>query len=71
LATAQALGGFRINAPLPEINHLLFEASSQAATPGGRNGGDPPSFLVVFECLANGVAFDGEVAVGANKFCAE
>jgi hypothetical protein len=37
LATAQALGGFMISAPLPEISHLLLEASSQAATSGGRN----------------------------------
>src|SRR5204862_4758263 len=36
LATAQALGGFMINAPLPETNHLLFEASSHAAASGGR-----------------------------------
>src|SRR6266436_2110470 len=37
-ATAQALGGFMINAPFPEISHLLFEESSQAKTSGGRNG---------------------------------
>src|SRR3954463_12248635 len=37
LATAQALGGFMIIAPLPETSHLLLEASSHAATSGGRN----------------------------------
>src|SRR5216117_1451715 len=36
LATAQALGGFMISAPLPEISHLLLEASSHAGTSGGR-----------------------------------
>src|SRR5271166_3973274 len=38
LATAQALGGFMIKAPLPEISHLLLPASSQAKTSGGRTG---------------------------------
>src|SRR5689334_22337062 len=38
LATAHALGGFMMSAPLPAINHLLFEASSHANTSGGRNG---------------------------------
>src|SRR5690349_8861729 len=37
LATAYALGGFMISAPLPAISHLLFEASSHANTSGGRN----------------------------------
>ena len=37
LATAQALGGFMISAPLPETSYLLFEASSQAGASGGRN----------------------------------
>ena len=36
LATAQALGGFMISAPLPATSHLLLEASSQAAISGGR-----------------------------------
>ena len=36
LATAQALGGFMISAPLPETSHLLLEASSQAGASGGR-----------------------------------
>src|SRR3546814_2663298 len=36
-ATAQVLGGFMISEPLPETIHLLFEASSQAETSGGRN----------------------------------
>ena len=35
LATAQALGGFMISAPLPEIRYLLFEALSQAGASGG------------------------------------
>src|SRR5579871_3632407 len=35
LATAQALGGFMIKAPLPAISHLLLLASSQANTSGG------------------------------------
>src|SRR6476659_8427962 len=37
LATAQALGGFMISAPLPATSHLLLEASSQAGASGGRN----------------------------------
>src|SRR6186997_3291423 len=37
LATAQALGGFMISAPLPEISHLLFELSSHAGASGGSN----------------------------------
>src|SRR4051812_29648229 len=36
-ATAQALGGLKIKAPLPETSHLLLEALSQAWTSGGRN----------------------------------
>src|SRR5258706_10812898 len=36
LATAQALGGFMISAPLPETSHLLFEASSHDAASAGR-----------------------------------
>src|SRR5947208_2749271 len=36
LATAQALGGLKINAPLPEISHLLFEESSHAWASGGQ-----------------------------------
>src|SRR5436190_7708587 len=35
LATAQALGGFMISAPLPDTSHLLFEESSHAKTSGG------------------------------------
>src|ERR1700704_1500612 len=37
-ATAQAPGGFMINAPCPEISHLLLPALSQANTLGGKNG---------------------------------
>src|SRR3954454_5446537 len=37
-ATAQAEGGFMISAALPDTSILLFEASSQANTSGGRNG---------------------------------
>jgi hypothetical protein len=37
LATAQADGGFMISEAWPETRNLLFEASSQAATSGGRN----------------------------------
>src|SRR3954463_1576414 len=37
LATAQALGGFMISEACPETRNLLFEASSHAATSGGRN----------------------------------
>src|SRR5215472_3714243 len=37
-ATAQAEGGFMINALWPEINALLLLASSQANTPSGNNG---------------------------------
>src|SRR5215470_5400797 len=37
LATAQADGGFMINEAWPETRNLLFEASSHAATSGGRN----------------------------------
>src|SRR5262249_42971277 len=37
LATAQALGGLKIKAPLPATSHLLLEALSQALTSGGRN----------------------------------
>ena len=36
-STAHALGGFMISCPLPEISHLLLEASSHAGTSGGRN----------------------------------
>src|SRR6478752_3990283 len=36
LATAQALGGFMIKAPLPEISHLLLEPSSHAGASFGR-----------------------------------
>src|SRR5476651_491519 len=36
LATAQALGGFMISEAWPETRNLLFEASSHAATSGGR-----------------------------------
>src|SRR5258706_10972822 len=38
LATAHALGGVMIKAPLPETSHLLFDASSHANTSRGRNG---------------------------------
>src|SRR5215467_8280339 len=34
-ATAQALGGFMISAPLPETRYLLFDALSQAGASGG------------------------------------
>src|SRR5215468_1081519 len=37
LATAQALGGFMMSAPLPEISHLLLLLSSHAGASGGRN----------------------------------
>src|SRR5215208_6648490 len=37
-ATAQADGGLKISALCPEIRALLFEESSQAKTPDGRNG---------------------------------
>src|SRR3954469_14833743 len=37
-ATAQAEGGFMISAALPDTSALLFEASSQAKTSGGRLG---------------------------------
>ncbi len=37
LATAQALGGFMISAPLPDTSHLLLEASSQDGESGGKN----------------------------------
>src|SRR5215475_15469650 len=36
LATAQALGGLKISAPLPEISHLLLEASSHAVASLGQ-----------------------------------
>ncbi len=42
LPTAQALGGLKISAPLPESSHLLFDASSQACASGGQK---PASFL--------------------------
>src|SRR5205814_9344811 len=38
LATAQAEGALKIKALCPEISALLFEASSQAKTLGGKNG---------------------------------
>src|SRR6202040_2406612 len=38
LATAQAEGALKISALWPEISALLFEASSQAKTLGGKNG---------------------------------
>src|SRR4051812_39862945 len=38
LATAHALGGFMMSAPLPAISHLLFDASSHAKTSGGSSG---------------------------------
>src|SRR5262245_21291652 len=37
LATAQALGGFMISEPLPEISHLLLLLSSHAGASAGRN----------------------------------
>src|SRR5215510_1763345 len=37
LATAQALGGFKINAPRPEMSHLLLEVLSHAGASGGKN----------------------------------
>ena len=37
LATAQAEGGLKTSADLPEISARLFEASSQAQTSFGRN----------------------------------
>src|SRR5437660_4126080 len=36
LATAQALGGFMMSAPRPEISHLLFDALSHDGASGGR-----------------------------------
>src|SRR5687767_935614 len=36
LATAHALGGFKIEAPFPAISHLLFEASSHAGASAGK-----------------------------------
>ena len=68
LATAQALGGFMISAPLPETSHLLFEASSQAGASGGRNGG---KLLVVLERLADVVGLDRDVALGVDELGAE
>src|SRR5438067_13323499 len=38
LATAQAEGALKMSALCPEISALLFEASSQAKTLGGKNG---------------------------------
>src|SRR5436190_23756055 len=38
LATAQAEGALKIRALWPEISALLFDASSQAKTLGGKNG---------------------------------
>src|SRR5947199_5959323 len=38
LATAQAEGALKIRALWPEMRALLFEASSQAKTLGGKNG---------------------------------
>src|SRR6516225_11127151 len=35
LATAQALGGFMISAPLPAIRYLLLDALSHAGASGG------------------------------------
>src|SRR6266550_8809875 len=37
LATAHALGGFKISAPLPEMSHLLLEALSHAGASVGKN----------------------------------
>src|SRR6202795_2084891 len=37
LATAQALGGFMMSAPLPATSHLLLVASSHAGASGGKN----------------------------------
>jgi len=37
LATAQALGGFKISAPRPEMSHLLLEVLSHAGASGGKN----------------------------------
>src|SRR6266705_6023216 len=36
LATAQALGGFMMSAPLPDTSHLLLVASSHAGASGGK-----------------------------------
>src|SRR5215813_1203904 len=49
LATAHALGGFMISAPLPAISHLLLEASSQAKTSGGSTG--TSRFMYSSTCL--------------------
>src|ERR1700686_2519903 len=37
LATAQALGGFKISAPRPEMSHLLLDALSHAGASGGKD----------------------------------
>src|SRR5262249_15801596 len=36
LATAHAEGGLKMSEPLPDISHLLLDASSQAGTSGGK-----------------------------------
>ena len=68
LATAQALGGFMISEPCPEIRHLLFEASSHDGTSGGRNGIE---LLEVVERLAHRVGLHRDVALGVDQHGAE
>jgi len=61
LATAQALGGFMINAPCPDTSHLLLEASSHDGHVA-RHG--RLQFLVVLERLTHLVVLDHDFGLG-------
>src|SRR4029077_9480284 len=64
LATAQAEGALKIRALCPEISALLFEASSQAKTLGGKNG---TAFFKPFQHCSDRVAPDRDLALGVDQ----
>src|SRR6516165_1205555 len=68
LATAQALGGFKISAPRPEISHLLLDALSHAGASGGKKRGEP---RIIFECLTHWFGIDRDVAFGIDQHSPE
>src|SRR5258707_12500944 len=54
LATAHALGGVKIKAPLPETSHLLLEALSHALTSGGRKAASRGGYSIASRARSHG-----------------
>src|SRR5438552_18985441 len=65
LATAQALGGFMINAPLPEIRYLLLDALSHAGASGGSHWA---SFLQYSSACRTGSDLTAMLPLASTRF---